>query len=224
MKTFISRDQDEDIKFDIEYFLVQQKRFLLNHIFQITQFDNESKSLFKKFHHIYFINSDSKNFPQLSVVDISTSCCVLIPNSIKIIPKGYFFDNPRFTKDKEGKIEYDQNIPLQGFSLNMMTFDCYANIMEVEEECFFGCESLKEIHLSNPIAKIGQDCFNECSSLFKVNLPDMIKELPEWCFYKCQALKNIHLPNSITIIGKDCFNRCSTFVTIYLWDSLSKLS
>jgi hypothetical protein len=57
-------------KFYMKDFLFQQKRFLLNRLFQITQFDNERKSLFKEFHHICFINQDAKNLPQLSFVDI----------------------------------------------------------------------------------------------------------------------------------------------------------
>jgi hypothetical protein len=175
-------------------------------IFEINQLTNGNKILFKQFKHIYVISENTQEIQQISFVDIETSCCILVPTSLKSIPKSYFFDNPRLPKGGYGDFDYNENIPLEGFSLNLLSFHLYSEINEISEKCFYGCKSLKEIHLPNSITELGKGCFSGCSQLTTIKLPDSIKELPPGCFYKCDSLVHILLPKSISDIGNYCFS------------------
>jgi hypothetical protein len=84
---------------------------------------------------------------------------LLIENNKKNIPKEYFFDNPSLKESEYGDFVSDETIPLEGFSLNLFSFHFYSEITALSAQCFFGCESLKEIHLPSSITQICTECF-----------------------------------------------------------------
>jgi hypothetical protein len=129
--------------FNVKDYLVQQKKFSPNNIFQINQLDDTYNNYFKNFKHIYLINENNQQVQDISFFDISNSCCILIHASLRSIPKRYFFDNPRIRKDKRGNFKNVETKPLEGFSLNLITLHFYSDIDEIEKTNFFGCESLQ---------------------------------------------------------------------------------
>jgi hypothetical protein len=122
-------------------FLIKQKKFSTTSNFQISRLDNESKNLFNKYSHIYLISEDNRQVQSITFPDICSSCCILVPHSLETIPKGYFFDNPRFSKNRGWTCSPNNQIPLQGFSLNLTSLHFYAEIKELEDECCLGCQS-----------------------------------------------------------------------------------
>jgi hypothetical protein len=92
-----------------------------------------------------------------------------------------FFDKARFFQGFE-KFNYDSNISLEGFSLNLISLHFYAEILTIDDYCLSYCESLSKINLPNSITTIDECCFHYCSQLTKIILFNSIEELPERCF------------------------------------------
>jgi hypothetical protein len=107
--------------FTIQDFLIQHKNFSSSNIFQVNHLDGENKSLFKNFNRIDLTSKINHEVQQIYFTDIYSSCCIIVPSSLKAIPKCYFFYNPRKSKEEEGDFSFDDQIPLQRFSLQSIT-------------------------------------------------------------------------------------------------------
>ncbi|EDR26382.1 hypothetical protein, conserved [Entamoeba dispar SAW760] len=83
-----------------------------------------------------------------------------------------------------------------------------TTISEIDDWCFYKCNSLKSINIPTTISKLGNHCFSECSSLSEVILPTSIIKLGNYCFNNCSSLTSINIPSSITLFGECCFYGC----------------
>ena len=79
---------------------------------------------------------------------------------------------------------------------------------------FSGCESLKEVKLTDNCKDIGGRAFSNCISLEKVNFPKGIKGIGERMFYGCVSLPEVTIPDTIEVIGDDAFRGCKLLKTV----------
>ena len=52
---------------------------------------------------------------------------------------------------------------------------------------FYGCNSLKEVHLPDGLEKIGRECF-ENSGLEEIIIPKSVKTIEKYAFSGCKSL------------------------------------
>ena len=67
------------------------------------------------------------------------------------------------------------------------------------EGAFEGCESLKEIRLSENIVEIPNRCFAYCYNLSNVEIPDGVQRICRNAFLKCERLEELVLPRSMSV-------------------------
>lgn len=122
-----------------------------------------------------------------------------------------------------------------------ITYDCintdYSVILPetvtcIEDDAFYGCESLKSVSIPDNVERIPYNCFYECKNitkvvfgektkycginafkncinLKKVSFSSSLEEIDQNCFENCKKLLEINLPSSIQIIGARAFGGCS---------------
>lgn len=127
-------------------------------------------------------------------------------------------------------------------SLGKDTPDEEPTARMIDDRQFMNCRHLKEITLPQQIASIGEYCFFGCESLQQVTLSDdRLDYCPHNAFLDCIALKNVMnpsktklyfvnaselcdghytVPEGITAIGTECFARMKDLHSITLPASL----
>lgn len=83
------------------------------------------------------------------------------------------------------------------------------NGVEVIEDAFYGCTSLKEITLPQSLVELGGFTFYGCESLESIVLPSNLKVIARHTFDGCTSLKQIHLPASLQEIEYRLFADCA---------------
>ena len=89
-------------------------------------------------------------------------------------------------------------------------------VIEVRDNAFSNCHSLKAAVLPDTVLKIGHHSFYACYELESVRLPAELEEIGMGCFCGCVALKEIELPETIDIIPDSCFRACTSLSEISL--------
>jgi len=97
------------------------------------------------------------------------------------------------------------------------------NVSELEEECFFCCESLERIVIPNGITSIPLESFFECKKLQEVVLPDTIVSIDQGAFCGCKALQHVELPKHLKYIGAGAFFGCESLRSVVLPESLEDI-
>lgn len=98
------------------------------------------------------------------------------------------------------------------------------SLKSLGEESFKLCKTLKEISIPSSVTHIGECCFKGCHQLTKVQLNTNISELSEGCFADCQSLKSINIPNSVTSLGPGCFGVCTALKNVYIPSSVTNIA
>lgn len=83
---------------------------------------------------------------------------------------------------------------------NIQAIACDSELLELEEDAFYGCESLSNVVFNNSLESIGARCFYSDSNITSITLPDSISEIGEWAFYGCTKLSSINIPANIVEI------------------------
>ena len=89
-------------------------------------------------------------------------------------------------------------------------------VIEVRDNAFYNCHSLKAAVLPDTVLKIGHHSFYACYELESVRLPAELEEIGMGCFCGCAALNEIELPETIDIIPDSCFRACTSLSEISL--------
>lgn len=81
-------------------------------------------------------------------------------------------------------------------------------ILEIENEAFRQCISLREIELGTQIEKIGEWAFMWCKSLKTITLPETLKSIGRECFMN-SGIEYVVLPGSLHTVPYGCFFNCN---------------
>ena len=94
--------------------------------------------------------------------------------------------------------------------LNTVTGDFEkAQLREIPENAFAGCENLEILMLPEKITSIGKGAFSGCAGLRHINLPENLTSIGEDAFAGCKAMESISLPRGFKSIGKGAFAGCT---------------
>ena len=78
-------------------------------------------------------------------------------------------------------------------------------VLEIQDDSFYGCKDLSEIHLPKTLTAMGTHVFGGCEKLDQVIFPDGITKIPDFTFESCIALKDVALADTVTTIGEKAF-------------------
>ena len=91
-------------------------------------------------------------------------------------------------------------------SLKTLTID--APVTVLGDGAFAGCTSLTELKLPDSVTEIGPSAFSYCSSLTEFTVPKDVKALYENTFLGTALLESVTLPEGLESIGMACFWNC----------------
>ncbi len=98
--------------------------------------------------------------------------------------------------------------------------DLPDTLIKIGHHCFYACSALEEINVPESVTDIGMGCFCGCTELSSASLPDTLTSLPESCFRSCTSLGNFTVPAGVTRIGAFCFSSCTSLKNVSLSSSL----
>lgn len=98
--------------------------------------------------------------------------------------------------------------------------DLPDTVKKIGHHCFYACSSLEEISVPGSVTEIGMGCFCGCAELSSATVPDTLSALPESCFRSCPSLVSFTVPESVLHIGAFCFSGCTSLENISLGSAL----
>ncbi|MCR5707567.1 MAG: leucine-rich repeat domain-containing protein [Ruminococcus sp.] len=98
--------------------------------------------------------------------------------------------------------------------------DLPDTLIKIGHHCFYACSALEEINVPESVTDIGMGCFCGCTELSSASLPDTLTSLPESCFRSCTSLADFTVPAGVTRIGAFCFSSCTSLKNVSLSSSL----
>ena len=97
-----------------------------------------------------------------------------------------------------------------------------ANVADIGERCFSGCELLSEVSFMPAKCKrrIGPGAFEGCVSLTRFVWPGTAEKIPESCFAKCRSLDDFTFEDisGVREIGAEAFRECGS-LSGFAWPS-----
>ena len=90
-----------------------------------------------------------------------------------------------------------------------------SSILDIQDNLFHGCESLRKIVLPTSTIRIGESAFEACKCLSDVIMPDGLKTIGKSAFFGCNSLKEITIPQNVKSIGSWAFV-CKHLNTIHV--------
>jgi hypothetical protein len=78
------------------------------------------------------------------------------------------------------------------------------------DSLFYGDKLLREVTISNNVARIGTYTFADCDGLAYVTIPDGVTSIGAGAFYQCRGLTAINIPKNVTSIEAEAFQNCKS--------------
>ena len=163
----------------------------------MTMIDSENMSEFQNFK--YYLDENNKNKVVLSEY-IGHDADVVVPATVLA---------------SDGK-EYEvSRICAGSFYANksLVSISIPENV-DIFEEAFCNCSSLKSVHIDHGIDIIDFEVFEYCESLVNIVIPNSVTNIYNYAFDGCSSLKNIALPDSIVRISAHSFMDCTSLASI----------
>lgn len=98
-----------------------------------------------------------------------------------------------------------------------------TTLLNIGNEAFSICLSLKEIKFANGLKEIGSYAFRTCTKLTTVTLPNTVEFIDDGAFYYCTSLQKIILPNGLKSLPESIFTWCKKLESIYFPKSLQSI-
>lgn len=96
------------------------------------------------------------------------------------------------------------------------------NIRYVESEGFYNCSSLGWIGNTEKLIDIGEQAFCKCESLREINL-SAVENIGNYCFANCVQLQSKIQLNNVKEIGKSSFKGCELISEVCITSHLKEL-
>jgi hypothetical protein len=77
-------------------------------------------------------------------------------------------------------------------------------VSSIEEEAFYGCDSLVSVIFQNGVMSIGEQAFYKCYGITNITIPGSVTYIGEEAFAGAR-LTSITIPGSVTFIGRSAF-------------------
>lgn len=107
---------------------------------------------------------------------------------------------------------YDKNITKLYFMIPVrksQTYSMPSTVTDIAEYAFWGCNSVKNISISNNIEVIPAYAFSNCKSLQAVSVPPSVRQIDIKAFENCVNLQNVWIPSQVSRIHATAFDGCA---------------
>lgn len=151
---------------------------------------------------------------------------LVLPDTIKEIPKGAFMSNKTVKK-----VVFGKNITSIGNGAfaysNIENVQMNDNVTVLDEYAFYYCTKLANVDLSKSLTKIdGYETFKYTDALKHIDLKN-VTELTGWYTFQQSGLEDVDLSNVSNMRGIQVFGSCHNLKTVYIGkntDFSSKIS
>ena len=103
-----------------------------------------------------------------------------------------------------------------------------TQIVEVGDQAFANCKSLKKVVLPSTLKTISRKLFYGSTALEEVEIPEGVQEISIGAFYRCSALKSIAIPDSVTSMksssSDQTFYNCTSLESVVIGDNVSEIA
>lgn len=140
---------------------------------------------------------------------------LVLPDTIKEIPKGAFMSNKTVKK-----VVFGKNITSIGNGAfaysNIENVQMNDNVTALDEYAFYYCTKLANVNLSKSLTKIeGYATFKYTDALKHIDLKN-VTELTGWYTFRQSGLEDIDLSNISNMDGVQMFSNCPRLKTVYI--------
>ncbi len=97
------------------------------------------------------------------------------------------------------------------------------SVTSIGQGAFYGCSSLTNVTIPNPVATIGTSAFGNCTGLKSVTIPNSVTTIGYEAFEYCFALTSIDIPNSVITIGEMAFYDCYELKSVTIPESVTTI-
>ena len=95
-------------------------------------------------------------------------------------------------------------------------------VVEIGEEAFASCWSLKSVEIPGTVESVGWKAFADCG-LEELHLRAGIKKIEDCAFLRCSSLKSVEIPGSVEVVGEYAFNGCDGLEELRLGAGIKKI-
>ena len=140
---------------------------------------------------------------------------LVLPDTIKEIPKGAFMSNKTVKK-----VVFGKNITSIGNGAfaysNIENVQMNDNVTSLDEYAFYYCTKLANVDLSKSLTKIdGYETFKYTDALKHIDLKN-VTELTGWYTFQQSGLEDVDLSNVSNMSGIQVFGSCHNLKTVYI--------
>lgn len=140
---------------------------------------------------------------------------LVLPDTIKEIPKGAFMSNKTVKK-----VVFGKNITSIGNGAfaysNIENVQMNDNVTALDEYAFYYCTKLANVDLSKSLTKIdGYETFKYTAALKHIDLKN-VTELTGWYTFQQSGLEDVDLSNVESVDGIQVFGTCYNLKTVYI--------
>lgn len=140
---------------------------------------------------------------------------LVLPDTIKEIPKGAFMSNKTVKK-----VVFGKNITSIGNGAfaysNIENVQMNDNVTVLDEYAFYYCTKLANVDLSKSLTKIdGYETFMYTDALKHIDLKN-VTELTGWYTFQQSGLEDVDLSNVSNMRGIQVFGSCHNLKTVYI--------
>ena len=103
-----------------------------------------------------------------------------------------------------------------------------SSVTTIENQAFYQCLELTNIHFGDGLTSIGSKAFFKCKALSVVSLPDSLTTLGAYAFYYCEELTTVYIGSNIEKLNMKAFGDCINLTSIHYngsieeWNAIEK--
>ncbi len=90
------------------------------------------------------------------------------------------------------------------------------SVRVIGKKCFYDCNGLEDIKMSDEVHTISSEAFASASSLHDFKLPSNLDRIGHRAFWQCRNIRNMILPNNVKQIGINAFGLCMNLRKLYI--------
>ncbi|MDO4862874.1 MAG: leucine-rich repeat domain-containing protein [Ruminococcus sp.] len=98
-----------------------------------------------------------------------------------------------------------------------------CRVVELRDNAFYECSTLRHIDLPDTLGKIGHHCFYACSALEEISVPDSVTDIGMGCFCGCAELSSATVPDTLTALPESCFRSCTSLAAFTVPESVQRI-
>ena len=106
----------------------------------------------------------------------------------------------------------------------LTSFTFSDTITRIPDRFFYGCTSLRAVHLPDTVTTVGAYAFYQCSALTDLPLRVGMTTIEEYAFGLCHGLTAICLPEGITNVGAYAFTGCNNLLSAELPTGMTRIA